>query len=618
MDYTRKVKNASELFSVRGNFDLPQGEIEKCGNELVFSGEDIEFRSAFEAHPSGVTKRRDTIKNISQKDISINTLLSRFVFNGGEYQVYTQYSVWCGERYGAWQPLVSEIGAESFEVRTNLGSAPFVAIYNEQTGRGMAFHIMCDSLWRFKVKNFYTQTGQEKRVMVELGMSSADLDLRIAQGESFELPEILYYEFKNKTDIDAYKLHRYCNEVYRQSRLPVIYNTWLSNFDDIGFDFLCRQLDISKRIGVEYFVVDAGWFGAPRCWSGSVGDWRESEESAMGGRMAELADRVRDAGLRFGLWFEVERASTESEAYLKHPERYIVEGKDAFLNFADDDACNAIIDTVSEQVEKYGIEFIKFDFNAPLTYDKDRSAFVGYFKGWRKFLKSLAERFPTLCFECCASGGLRMTLSNIGSFDSFWMSDDHSLYNQLEIFKNTVLRMPPRALEKWITVRSLEGFTPVYKGGVTEKILMSGDAAWGHIEGINADFMKVAALGGPIGISCDLTSLSEGLVDTLAQFIAEFKAERDFWLSAECHILCNTDTLTILQYNDREFNKIKIFTFAKLPTQNYVTVYPCIEGEGEYQCSNGEEYTAAELDDDGIEVYVKTRFTANSVTLVRK
>ena len=105
---------------------------------------------------------------------------------------------------------------------------------------------------------------------------------------------------------------------------------------------------------------------------------------------------------------------------------------------------------------------------------------------------------------------------------------------------------------------------------------------------------------------------------TLAELVANFKAERDFWLASECHILCNTDTLTVLQYNDRDFNKIKIFTFAKFPVQNYVTVYPKTEGDGVYKDQLGEEYTAALLDAEGIEVCIKKSFAANSVMLVKK
>ena len=66
------------------------GDIERESDSLSFLGADIEFHSVFETHSSGVVSRRDILKNISSRELSLSTLLSRFVFNGGEYQVYTQ------------------------------------------------------------------------------------------------------------------------------------------------------------------------------------------------------------------------------------------------------------------------------------------------------------------------------------------------------------------------------------------------------------------------------------------------------------------------------------------------------------------------------------------------
>ena len=48
----------------------------------------------------------------------------------------------------------------------------------------------------------------------------------------------------------------------------------------------------------------------------------------------------------------------------------------------------------------------------------------------------------------------------------------------------------------------------------------------------------------------------------------------EFWQSSECRILCDTDSLTVLQYNDAEFKKIKIFTYSNISVQNSLTVYP--------------------------------------------
>ena len=614
--YKNKMISLPDLLTLHGSF-LPLTEyVRETETGFLYKSSDFTITSDFYPHPSGVTKRIDRIKNVSDNPISLSSVLSKFMFNGGEYEVYTQRSVWCGERYGAWQPLITEISASSDEVRANAGAAPFVAIYNLQNRRGVAFHILADGKWRFRVRNFYLYGSSKLNLTVELGLDDSDLDIPLGAGESFELPNILYYEFTDKNDMDAYKLHRYCNDVYPTRRLPVIYNSWMSKFDNISFDILSEQLKKAKELGCEYFVIDAGWFGRPNNWFDSVGDWEEYQTASMAGRMREFADKVRACGLKFGLWFEIERAAFFSKAFRHHYKHYIVEGDYAFVNFASPDTCKYIFDILSEQIEKYGIEFIKFDFNDSLTYDPERLSFLNYFKGYRKFISDIRERFPNIYLQNCASGGLRMAMSNLEGFDSFWMSDDHSLYNQLEIFKNSLRRMPSNALEKWITVSSLSPFEPIYGGGDGEKIIMSGDAGWDHIEGVYDDYIRAASLGGPIGISCDLTKLSKTLFDSLAELIRSHKEERDFWQDSECRILSDTESLTVLQYNDRNFEKIKIFTFSKLSIQNSLTVYPVTDGSD--YILDGALLSAQEISREGIEVNIDRRFHANSLTLIKK
>lgn len=616
MSYKNKVSSISDLFTLRGSFAPPSGELTPTENGFVAECEKFTLRSELYPHPSGVTKRVDSIKNTSSEPITLRSALSKFVFNGGEHEVYTQRSFWCAERYGAWQPLVTEVCASNDDVRANAGASPFVAIYNLQNRRGFAFHILADGKWRFRVRNFYTQTGQKKNVTVELGLDDSDLSLTLGAGESLELPAILCYEFCEKTDMDAYKLHRYCNDVYPPRRLPVIYNSWMSKFDNISYDILSEQLQRAAELGCEYFVIDAGWFGKPNAWYDSVGDWIECKEASMAGRMAEFADKVRANRLKFGLWFEIERASLTSDAYASHPEHFLLEDGGAFINFASPAACEYIKGVLFEQIDKYGIEYIKFDFNAVLTYDSEGLSFVKFFKGYRDFISSIRERYPDIYIENCASGGMRMALASLEGFDSFWMSDDHSLYNQLEIFKNAVVRMPSNSLETWLTIRSLESFEPVYGGGVGEKILMSGDAGWDHIESVFEDYLKAVAVGGPIGISCDLTRLSPKLFGALASIISEHKADRLFWQRSECRILCDTDSLTVLQFNDPDFEKIKIFSFSTLPIQNLATVYPVSDG-GDYEL-DGKTLSASALGNEGIELDVSRRFGANSLTLCKK
>ena len=122
--------------------------------------------------------------------------------------------------------------------------------------------------------------------------------------------------------------------------------------------------------------------------------------------------------------------------------------------------------------------------------------------------------------------------------------------------------------------------------------------------------------GGPIGISCNLTKLSDSFKAVLKEKFDLFKAERDFWAESECHILCDTDTMLVLQFNDEDYNEIKIFSFVDNAMQNEITVYPVLDGTAEY--SVGEKTrTAADIDENGVTLSVnwQQRRTGNSTVL---
>ena len=611
-----------DVFTVYGTLERVFGDATKNGNEITYKNDDIELKSVINEHSSGIFERIDTIKNVSEREITLTSALSKFTLNGGEYQVYTQTSKHIHESLGMWQPLSSGIFGSSDEIRTNQDVNPFVAVFNEQTGRGYAFHLMSESMFEYKVHR-HCEFLDQKVVCVEMGIKSENFAYVLAPNEEIELPRILYYEFKSRLDLDAYKLHRYFNEK-QPSKIPVIYNSWMCQFDFVDFDLLVAQLEKAKKLGCEYFVVDAGWFGETKFWWLTIGDWNETEKSALAGRMSELADKVREAGLKFGLWFEIERAGLDSQNQRNHPEFYIKDGEFYYVDFSNPDACDFIYNEVKRNIDKYGIEFIKFDLNGPLRFDKSRHAFLDYYKGYEGFISRIRKEYPSIHLECCASGGGRMSLSNVKFFDSFWMSDNHGIYAQLEIFKNTLKRMPSRMLERWATIRSLENFTPTYPvGEKIEKILLSADANWGRVEEATLDFIKDALVGGPLGISCDLSQVSDDTLSSLAKFIKEYKSEESFWANTESHILCDTETVTVLQFNDRKYEKIKIYAYAKHPNQEYVTVYPFMENlDGEYlvKIKNDEEVSikAAEIDKSGIDLRLNLLNSANHVILAKK
>ncbi|MBQ8738838.1 MAG: alpha-galactosidase [Clostridia bacterium] len=591
-----KNSTLSDMLTLFSDAPDSPSTVVRNGDCYTIKNDHFLVECVFKKHKTGIISRQDTITNISGKRLTINTARSKFTLNGGEYEVYTQYSEHISEGMGAWHTLSSGVFGASDEVRTNQDVCPFVAIYNNQSSRGTAFHIMAKSAFEYRVSR-HCEFLSPRVVTVELGFRGDDFIYALNDGESLILPEILYYDFENKLDLDAYKLHRYFNEKFKKP-LPIIYNSWMSHFDDMSYDSLMLQLERAKAIGCEYFTVDAGWFGETQKWWDVVGDWSEPSECGMCGRLKDFADRVHECGLGFGLWFEIERASFESSNFKAHSELYTVCGNHAYIDFANPAAVDFIYSVLKENIDKYGIDFIKFDLNAPLTYSRGGCAFIKYYEGWCDFLGRIKRDFPLLHLECCASGGGRMSLSNVPYFDSFWMSDNHGIYEQLDIFKSTLIRMPSSILEHWATIRSLEGFTPTYPvGGTTEKILLSADCSWIHLEEANMEYIKNALVGGPVGVSCDLTQVSDKTLSELGDFISEYKADREFWRNSECRILCSTDSLTILQFNDPDFNDVRIFAYTDKYHQEETTVYPVLDTDACYSVTKAEREGVMSLEE---------------------
>ncbi|MBQ6840148.1 MAG: hypothetical protein IJO45_05605, partial [Oscillospiraceae bacterium] len=107
MNYMDHYQKIGDLITLLGDFPLPEGELTRQQNGFSYQNETVEVAAEFENHPSGVVLRRDRVKNISDHPITIRTALSKFVFNSGEFEVYTQYNENNWEGQDGWQKLVT-------------------------------------------------------------------------------------------------------------------------------------------------------------------------------------------------------------------------------------------------------------------------------------------------------------------------------------------------------------------------------------------------------------------------------------------------------------------------------------------------------------------------------
>ena len=596
--FTEKT-DAKNIWGIYGSFGSLCGEayIDGKGCKLCANGYEVEENT--EVDEFGVARRTGFFKNTSDSPIIINGLSSKFLFDGGEYEVYTQYNGWQNESRGAWQPLVTGVSVSVESVRTSMGAAPVIALWNCRINRGMVFHLLPYYAWEMSVRRI-CNGDESTSISVDIGMNAKLLALPLAPNEKTELPEIVYYQFENKTDLDCYKLHNFCNKHFPRREMPIIYNTWLCRFDKLSYENVRNQIEPAARLGCEYFVIDAGWFGNGTDWTDSRGDWEENLTGALRGHMADISDEVRKNGMNFGFWLELESASPNSKIIKSAPDFYIAYNGCFFFNFNNAAACEYLIKSVCGLIEKYNARFLKLDFNQDMLEDEQNSAFLRYLSGYYSFIRRLKSEYPNIYIESCASGGMRTNLSLCRDFDSIWFSDNQSVNEGLRIYKDTVLRMPPQMIEKWAVIRSLPGI-PDYNSDNPERIISTNDATWEFTESVHISTLKAFLLGGPVGFSCDLNSISQSTLDELFEFVKQYKQDRDFWKTAVCRILTDTDSMLVLQYGDIDFNKIVLAVICGKTQQRNVCVYPKTDICSEYRIGD-EVVSGADISDKGLNI----------------
>jgi alpha-galactosidase len=115
-------------------------------------------------------------------------------------------------------------------------------------------------------------------------------------------------------------LHFMC--LNSESRKPYIfYNTW--NFQernrhwykkpylaDMTLDRMMKEIDVAHRMGIEVFVIDAGWFE-------KTGDWTPSLKRFPDG-LKSISKKLKDNGMKLGLWFNPTVAAVSSNMLKNH------------------------------------------------------------------------------------------------------------------------------------------------------------------------------------------------------------------------------------------------------------------------------------------------------------
>ena len=311
-----------------------------------------------------------------------------------------------------------------------------------------------------------SELDQFDSLRVSAACGSRDFAWNLSPGESFETPQaVLVYSKEGLGGMSRtyHRLYRdnLCISRWKDRPRPVLVNNWEATY----FSFTREKLDAlassSAELGIELFVLDDGWFGKRDSDRSSLGDWVPHASKLPGG-IPELAKSVKKKGMKFGLWFEPEMISADSDLYRAHPDWCVrIPGlapqesrTQLVLDLSRDDVRTHIIDTVSAILASADIAYVKWDFNRVLTdmgstsLPPDRQGeFPHRFTlGSWALMRALVTRFPEILFEGCAGGGGRFDPGTLHFMSQIWTSDDTDARERLGIQYGTSLVYPFSAM----------------------------------------------------------------------------------------------------------------------------------------------------------------------------
>ena len=228
----------------------------------------------------------------------------------------------------------------------------------------------------------------------------------------------------------------------KDSVRPVHYNCWEAIYFDHNIDELKEIATIAAEIGAERFVLDDGWFKGRNSPTSSLGDWIVDDQKYPEG-MHPLVNHIHSIGMTFGLWFEPEMVSPDSDLFRSHPEWIMGDENQALgrgqlvLDISIKEVQEYLFARIDTLLNEYPIEYIKWDHNRVLPYPDASQTRALY-----GLLGRIREAHPSIEIESCSSGGGRIDYGILRHTQRVWLSDSNDALERLRIQHEALLWLP--------------------------------------------------------------------------------------------------------------------------------------------------------------------------------
>ncbi|MGQ5709733.1 alpha-galactosidase [Lactobacillus sp. PSON] len=400
---------------------------------------------------------------------------------------------------------------------------PFIALVDKDTdefqGDAYGFAFVYSGNHAIEVEK-----DQFNQTRLNIGINDYNFNWKLEKGAEFQTPEVIMtYSSKglNKMSQNFHKLihDRIIRSKYKDQVRPILVNNWEATYFDFNEEKLKPIVDDAKKLGIEMFVLDDGWFGHRDDDNSSLGDWKVFKKKFPNG-LGHFADYVHKQGLKFGLWFEPEMISYDSDLYKNHPDYLMhVPGRKPspsrnqyILDLGRKEVRDNIYDQMVKILDSVDIDYIKWDMNRhisdvfehDLPSERQGESYHRYILGVYDLMNRFTINYPNILIEGCSGGGGRFDAGMAYYTPQIWASDNSDAIARLTIQYGTSLVYPQSMMTSHVSVSPNE-----QNGRITPFDTRGAVAMWGDL-----------------GYELDLTKMSEEDSQKVKEQVKDYKAIR--------------------------------------------------------------------------------------------
>ena len=407
-----------------------------------------------------------------EKALSLS--LDMDVFDGDQhpFRLLTLDGMWVRERHMNYRDIGYGFqGISSNRGETSHHEQPFLGLVSpnatQHAGEVYGFHLIYSGNFRGQVERDAFDC-----IRVTLGINPDRFAFTLQPGDSFQTPEgVMVFSCTGlggmtHTFHDLYRNHL-IRGVLKDKKRPILINNWEATYFDFDEQKILDIAREAKKWGIEMLVMDDGWFGKRDDDHSGLGDWFVNEKKIKGG-LKKLVDEINALGMKFGLWFEPEMISPDSDLYRAHPDWAIrVPDREPcqlrwqyVLDLSRKEVRDRVYEMVSNVLRSANIEYVKWDMNRTLTdfgsaclgADNQDELCHRYVLGLYEMQDRLTKDFPYILLENCSGGGARFDPGMLYYSPQIWCSDDTDAVERLMIQEGTSLIYPLSTMGAHVSV----------------------------------------------------------------------------------------------------------------------------------------------------------------------